>query len=106
MVHALKTAGLALGSEVKYADRLRSGGFQNVECRYFPCPLGTWVQGTREKRVGAMGLRNLLEGIDGVSTRLFALAGEAASLIWILPAPFRGKSGQAVLASAKHHRLP
>jgi hypothetical protein len=60
-----------------HAERLRQRGFQRVEEQHLHCPLGPWAKGKRQKRLGWMGRKDLYEGIEGISKRLFMMTGES-----------------------------
>ncbi|KAI1343965.1 methyltransferase domain-containing protein [Xylariaceae sp. FL0016] len=63
---------------LRHGERLRRRGFQEVGERYLPTPLGPWAKGQRQKRIGWMGRKDLYEGIDGISKKLFLMMGEAS----------------------------
>jgi hypothetical protein len=60
-----------------HADRLRRKGFQNVVEKHLHCPLGPWAKGERQKKLGWMGRKDLYEGIEGISKRLFIMMGDS-----------------------------
>ncbi|KAI0484436.1 S-adenosyl-L-methionine-dependent methyltransferase [Xylariaceae sp. FL0804] len=60
-----------------HADRLRRRGFVDVAETPLLVPLGPWARGEREKRIGWMGRKDLYEGIDGISRKLFSLLGDS-----------------------------
>jgi hypothetical protein len=66
-------------SSLEHPARLRRRGFQNVEEKHLRCPLGPWARGQRQKRLGWMGRKDLYEGIEGISKKLFMMMGEGNS---------------------------
>jgi hypothetical protein len=71
--------GIEARSALEHPDRLRRRGFQNVQEKHLRCPLGPWAKGQRQKRLGWMGRKDLYEGIDGISKKLFMMMGEGNS---------------------------
>ncbi|KAH7040752.1 S-adenosyl-L-methionine-dependent methyltransferase [Microdochium trichocladiopsis] len=69
--------GIDSMAATKHADRLRDRGFQDVNHVELLCPLGPWAKGQREKRLGYMARKDLYEGIDAISKRLFILGGDS-----------------------------
>ncbi|KAK7920335.1 hypothetical protein PG985_008357 [Apiospora marii] len=76
MSRACSKIGIDLRSAGEHADRMRSRGFDHVVERRLGAPIGPWAKGERQKRIGWMGRRDLQEGIDGMSSKLFKLLGE------------------------------
>ncbi|RYP93715.1 hypothetical protein DL770_000087 [Monosporascus sp. CRB-9-2] len=70
------TLGIDATAARKHGDRLRQRGFQEVNERFLPCPLGPWAKGQRQKRLGWMARKDLYEGIDAISKKLFLIAGD------------------------------
>ncbi|KAJ1338005.1 gliotoxin biosynthesis N-methyltransferase [Microdochium nivale] len=73
--------GIDSEAAVKHADRLRARGFENVHEVHLLCPLGPWAKGQREKRLGYMARKDLYEGIDAISKRLFIAGGDSAEQV-------------------------
>ncbi|KAK8086358.1 S-adenosyl-L-methionine-dependent methyltransferase [Apiospora phragmitis] len=65
MNRACTKIGIDIRSAGEHADRMRSRGFDHV--------------GERQKRIGWMGRRDLEDGIDGMSSKLFKLLGNWGS---------------------------
>ncbi|KAK6084539.1 methyltransferase domain-containing protein [Seiridium cupressi] len=74
--HVCGKLGIDSMGSLKHPDRLRSRGFANVEEKHLRCPLGPWAKGQRQKRLGWMGRKDLYEGIEGISKKLFIMLGE------------------------------
>ncbi|RYO94226.1 hypothetical protein DL764_007884 [Monosporascus ibericus] len=71
------TLGIDAAAAQKHGDRLRQRGFQEVNAQCLPCPLGPWAKGQRQKRLGWMARKDLYEGIDAISKKLFLMAGDS-----------------------------
>ena len=76
MVEVCGRLGIDARASTRHGERLRRRGFRAVEEHALPCPLGPWARGQRQKRLGWMARKDLYEGIDGISRRLFSLTGE------------------------------
>ncbi|KAK8078146.1 hypothetical protein PG996_004316 [Apiospora saccharicola] len=79
MDRACSKIGIDIRSAGEHADRMRSRGFDHVVERRLGAPIGPWAKGERQKRIGWMGRRDLQEGIDGMSSKLFKLLGDWGS---------------------------
>ncbi|RVX73473.1 hypothetical protein B0A52_03115 [Exophiala mesophila] len=53
---------------------VRDAGFTNIHHKTFKLPLGAWPKDERMKRVGALNLLQLLEGLEGLTLALFTRA--------------------------------
>ncbi|KIW27718.1 hypothetical protein, variant 1 [Cladophialophora immunda] len=53
---------------------IQDAGFVNVHQKIFKLPLGAWPKDERMKRVGALNLFQLLEGLEGLTLALFTRA--------------------------------
>ena len=67
--------GLDARSSAGHAERMRRRGFDEDVERRLGMSIGPWALGERQKRIGRMGRCNLLEGLDGMSRRLFRVSG-------------------------------
>lgn len=56
----------------KYGQWLIEAGFENVEEHVFKWPIGPWAKDKALKEMGRWNLVNMLDGIEGFSTRLFS----------------------------------
>lgn len=52
-------------------DQMGSKGFINVRLQYHRLPVGSWPAEDRQKEAGALNLRALLDGISGLSLKVF-----------------------------------
>lgn len=52
-------------------QQMRDAGFTNVQHRNFKLPIGPWAKEPSLKEAGLFGLVNLLDGIHGLSAKLF-----------------------------------
>lgn len=73
---ACATLGIDARSSLKHNERLRNRGFIEVNDVNLPCPLGPWAKGQRQKRLGWMARKDLYDGIDGISKKLFLMMGD------------------------------
>jgi len=55
----------------RFAGYLREAGFVDVMERKFALPANTWAQGHEAKLLGEMQMTNIIQGLRGISTRLF-----------------------------------
>lgn len=51
--------------------QMRDVGLINVHLRRFKMPIGPWAKDLRMKEAGLLGLVNLLDGIHGLSVKIF-----------------------------------
>jgi hypothetical protein len=64
--------GLAGGSDPEVmARQMNQAGFINVTVREFKMPIGPWPSDKRLREAGMFALVNLLEGIQGLSVKIF-----------------------------------
>ncbi|KAF1814563.1 S-adenosyl-L-methionine-dependent methyltransferase [Eremomyces bilateralis CBS 781.70] len=75
MVSAIAKVGMDPRAALKHPNRLRTAGFANVQELPVKCPLGQWPKGSREKKLGVLGQKDLLIGIEGISTKLLRMSG-------------------------------
>ncbi|KAF4880030.1 Secondary metabolism regulator LAE1 [Colletotrichum siamense] len=66
----------AMGRTARPGPRLESwvrahGGFRGVTHKRFKAPIGPWARDPHFKDVGALNLRQLLEGLEGFSLKVF-----------------------------------
>jgi hypothetical protein len=50
---------------------MRDAGFINIKYELFPMPLGPWPKDKVMKEIGTYNLTQFLEGLDGISMRVF-----------------------------------
>ena len=72
---ATAKVGIDSLSSLKHPERLKARGFINVNSTALKIPLGPWAKGKKEKKVGSIALKDLLDGIEGISSKLFTLIG-------------------------------
>lgn len=51
----------------RYKEYLEELGFVDVVERKFPCPIGPWAKGEKNKTLGVWGRANLLQGLGALS---------------------------------------
>ncbi|KAF2094351.1 S-adenosyl-L-methionine-dependent methyltransferase, partial [Rhizodiscina lignyota] len=72
---ACQKVGIESMASVEHPTRLKKVGFENVNEHVLKAPIGPWAKGKREKRLGAMARKDLSDGLDGISTKLFHILG-------------------------------
>lgn len=72
---AAAQVGINSLASLQHAERMRKRGFVNVQEAELKIPLGPWAKGKKEKRIGAMAQRDLVDGVEGISTKLFLMLG-------------------------------
>ena len=72
---AAAKVGIDTMSALEHPARMKKAGFINVEEAPLKAPLGQWPKGHVEKRVGAMGGKDLDGGLEGISTKLLSILG-------------------------------
>ncbi|GAP85041.2 putative methyltransferase domain-containing protein [Rosellinia necatrix] len=68
---ALAFVGRSGLNTVKYKRWLREAGFVDVREEAFALPGNPWAKGEEQKQLGALQMENILEGLHGISIRLF-----------------------------------
>ncbi|KAF1989500.1 S-adenosyl-L-methionine-dependent methyltransferase [Aulographum hederae CBS 113979] len=75
----LRTAAGKLGIDTiaiqQHAKMLADLGFEDVKEGELKIPLGPWAKGKKQKKIGIMALKDLAEGLQGISTRLLVMLG-------------------------------
>jgi hypothetical protein len=72
---ATAKVGIDSLSSLKHPERMKENGFINIDEAELKIPLGPWAKGKKEKKIGIMAQKDLLDGIEGISTKLFSLLG-------------------------------
>jgi hypothetical protein len=72
---ATAKVGIDSLASLAHKKRLEERGFVNLGTRQLKIPLGPWAKGKKEKKIGTMAQRDLYDGIEGISTKLFTLLG-------------------------------
>jgi hypothetical protein len=62
-------------ASLQHSERIRKRGFDNVNEAQLKIPLGVWAKGNKEKKIGSMARKDLVDGIEGISTKLFLMLG-------------------------------
>jgi hypothetical protein len=75
MQRAAAKVGIDTMAALQHPGRLKAAGFVNVDEFLLKIPLGPWAKGKREKKIGAMGGKDLRDGLEGLSTKLFSILG-------------------------------
>lgn len=72
---AMENVGLDGMNALQHPRMMREQGFQNIGDKILKIPLGPWAKGKREKRIGAMAQKDLIDGLEGASTKLLLMKG-------------------------------
>ncbi|KAL2165080.1 hypothetical protein VTH06DRAFT_376 [Thermothelomyces fergusii] len=88
-IHALSDAAASLGRDPNPGSKLagwaRAAGFAGVAARRHRVPIGAWPRDPLLKEVGAWNLAQVLNGLDGLSMRLYTtVLGWAEDEVWAL----------------------
>ena len=75
MHRATSKLGIDSLAAIEHPRRLRDRGFINIEEMHLKIPSGTWHEDEEQKKIGAMTQKDLAEGLEGLSTRLFLMLG-------------------------------
>jgi len=75
MLAATKKIGVDSLKVLEHPKMMKERGFQNVGERPLKIPLGPWAKGKKEKQIGIMAQKDLVEGLDGISTKLLLMMG-------------------------------
>lgn len=68
----IRRIGLSGGCNPRLVMRqMRAAGFTSVHTRYFKMPIGPWPKDPALKQCGLFGLVNLIDGIHGLSVKIF-----------------------------------
>lgn len=67
LMDGAKSVGKDWSRVPKYKAYLEEIGFVDVVERKFPCPIGPWAKGTKNKTLGVLGRANILQALEGLS---------------------------------------
>ncbi|KAL3422772.1 methyltransferase domain-containing protein [Phlyctema vagabunda] len=71
---ASEACGTPLSDCIRYKEYLTAAGFQDVTETRFKLPSSPWPRDPRLKLIGAFEIHNLLNGLSGMSLRMFSRA--------------------------------
>ncbi|KAF6810385.1 methyltransferase domain-containing protein [Colletotrichum sojae] len=71
LLEGMRRAGRDGRAALGLAGRMRAAGFRGVEERRFAVPATPWARGRRQKVLGAMQMTNNLEGVQGITMKIF-----------------------------------
>jgi hypothetical protein len=72
---ATAKVGINSLASLEHAKRMAVRGFANINKMQLKIPLGPWAKGKQEKKLGEMAQKDLHDGMEGISTKLFLLLG-------------------------------
>ncbi|OCK83750.1 S-adenosyl-L-methionine-dependent methyltransferase [Lepidopterella palustris CBS 459.81] len=67
---AAMKVGIDAKAALTHAERLKKQGFVNLHEQHMKWPVGPWASGEKEKKMGQLFLKDLSDGVPGMSTRL------------------------------------
>jgi hypothetical protein len=67
LMEGSRTMGKDWNRVPRYKEYLEELGFVDVVERKFPCPIGPWAKGEKNKTLGVWGRANLLQGLGALS---------------------------------------
>ncbi|OHF01843.1 methyltransferase domain-containing protein [Colletotrichum orchidophilum] len=71
LLEGIRKAGRDALSAFEYARHMTDAGFQNVQQKKFAVPASPWAKGRNQKILGAMQMTNNLEGVQGITMKIF-----------------------------------
>lgn len=75
LLAATEKIGIDSLKTLEHPRMLKEQGFQNIGKKVLKIPMGPWAKGKKEKQIGIMAQKDLVEGIEGVSQKLFLMMG-------------------------------
>jgi hypothetical protein len=72
---ATAKVGINSLAALEHPKRMTDRGFINVDKKQLKIPLGPWAKGKKEKKIGTMAQKDLHDGLEGISTKLFLILG-------------------------------
>jgi hypothetical protein len=70
-LEAVEKMGLSGRAAAKFRTQMVQAGFVDVVERKFALPGNPWAKGEREKMLGLMQMTNIMDGLHGLSMRMF-----------------------------------
>ncbi|WYZ38246.1 hypothetical protein EsH8_III_000160 [Colletotrichum jinshuiense] len=71
LLEGVRRAGRDALSPLEYARYMVDAGFRNVQQKKFAVPAAPWARGRNQKILGAMQMTNNLEGVQGITMKIF-----------------------------------
>jgi hypothetical protein len=75
MLAATKKIGIDTLVSLQHPKILKEKGFINIGERQLKIPMGPWAKGRKEKQIGIMAQKDLVDGVEGISTKLLLMVG-------------------------------
>jgi SAM-dependent methyltransferase len=72
---ATAKVGINSLASLEHLKRMTDRGFIDLKEKELKIPLGPWAKGKQEKKIGTMAQKDLYDGMEGISTKLFLLLG-------------------------------
>ncbi|KAK2757483.1 methyltransferase domain-containing protein [Colletotrichum kahawae] len=71
LLEGIRRAGRDALSPFGFAAKMTDAGFKNVQQRKYAVPSTPWARGRNQKILGAMQMTNNLEGVQGITMKIF-----------------------------------
>lgn len=71
VINGLKKAGVEPEPGPKLEGWVKEAGFTNIHHKLLPIPVGVWPKNRKLKEIGALDYHQFLEGLEGISMRIF-----------------------------------
>ena len=75
MLEATKRIGIDTLISLQHPKMLKEKGFVNVREKHLKIPVGPWAKGKKEKQIGIMAQKDLVDGLEGISMKLLLILG-------------------------------
>jgi hypothetical protein len=75
MLAATKKIGMDTLISLQHPKMLKEKGFINIGEKQLKIPMGPWAKGRKEKQIGIMAQKDLVDGLEGISTKLLLMLG-------------------------------
>ncbi|OCK77679.1 S-adenosyl-L-methionine-dependent methyltransferase [Lepidopterella palustris CBS 459.81] len=90
VIEGIQKFGLEPEPGPKLEGWVKDAGFENVHHRLLPIPVGQWPKDKKLKEIGALDLVQFLDGLEGITLRVFTIArGWSAEEIQVFLADVR-----------------
>ena len=74
LLQGIRDMGRDALSATRYKDWMADAGFVNIQEQVFAVPMNPWARGHDEKALGRMQMKNMLDGLDGITQSIFSRA--------------------------------
>ena len=74
LLQGIREMGRDALSAARYKDWMADAGFLHIQEQMFAVPMNPWARGYNEKALGRMQMKNMLDGLDGITQSVFSRA--------------------------------